>query len=73
MYDFYFNTKKEIQKNPENFLLFVKNYNNNNLNQAFNVSDTVNNFMDVKRNNPLLKENTNNNRNLIEKKIQNLQ
>jgi hypothetical protein len=24
MYDFYFNTKKEIQKNPENFLLFVK-------------------------------------------------
>jgi hypothetical protein len=24
MYDFYFDTKKEIQKNPENFLLFVK-------------------------------------------------
>ena len=24
MYDFYFDTKKQIQKNPENFLLFVK-------------------------------------------------
>lgn len=50
-----------------------KNYENNELKNAFNVSNTVSKFMDVKKENPLLQENTDNNRNLINKKTKSLE
>jgi hypothetical protein len=49
-----------------------KNYNNGDLKQAFTVSDTVDQFINVKTENPLLQENTNDNKLLISKKIQNM-
>ncbi len=49
-----------------------KNYTNNDLKQAFTVSETVDQFMNVKEDNPLLKENNDNNKLLIEKKIKNM-
>lgn len=49
-----------------------KNYTNNDLKQAFTVSDSVDQFINVKTENPLLQENTDNNKLLISKKIQNM-
>lgn len=51
-----------------------KNYTNNDLKQAFTVSDTIDQFMNVKKekDNPLLNENTNDNKLLISQKFKNM-
>lgn len=49
-----------------------KDYSNNDLNQAFTVPENLETFLDVKKDNSLLKENNDSNRSLIEQKFKNM-